>query len=428
MPFMGRDWRSPGEAWVKTDGLGWQRMKIIESKLYPPSTACYQSQACSWPPKSDYGEYMAENGKQIIERDLQNESNISSRHNASGNRPFNLRSNSVNSSDDSGESSNDSSPNNSRDNSSSPSPFSSPGKSAPYQAIKHDTHHVHPITISSPYGTYSCCAHHSDFNKPATVNHTHDFRSAVAHDNVYRANSMNDKSNPHAHNYMTRSLSRESMRQTLDTQHSAESGASMRQNRSISDFRVDNCLQQSSPESDRDNAVADSRRTQAERPLNSSAHDPKGASQLVQPTLLKNGQPLEYDNCKPDEFEDVGSRDVCCCCMCRTNEAGEHKIVEDAKSHAKSVPYCRISVRTKEVAMYNTIGEAFYRLDFCNAIHDIRRFNYICKLLHLLITQNLTSLSGCATKILFTMLEQIAIEGKLDHQRNQFATTNVLTL
>ncbi len=75
-------------------------------------------------------------------------------------------------------------------------------------------------------------------------------------------------------------------------------------------------------------------------------------------------------------------------------------------------PYCHVTLKcTKEVAGYNTISEAFYKLDFCNAIRDIRRFNYISKLLHLLITQNLTSLSGCATKVLFTMLEQLAWQG-----------------
>ncbi|CAG2105461.1 unnamed protein product [Medioppia subpectinata] len=72
-------------------------------------------------------------------------------------------------------------------------------------------------------------------------------------------------------------------------------------------------------------------------------------------------------------------------------------------------PYCQVTLKnTKEVAGYNTISEAFYKLDFCNAIRDVRRFNYISKLLHLLITQNLTSLSGCATKVLFTMLEELA--------------------
>ena len=77
-------------------------------------------------------------------------------------------------------------------------------------------------------------------------------------------------------------------------------------------------------------------------------------------------------------------------------------------------PYCQVTLKhTKEVAGYNTISEAFYKLDFCNAIRDIRRFNYISKLLHLLITQNLTSLSGCATKVLFTMLEELAWQGTL---------------
>jgi hypothetical protein len=76
-------------------------------------------------------------------------------------------------------------------------------------------------------------------------------------------------------------------------------------------------------------------------------------------------------------------------------------------------PHCQITLKsTKEVAGYNTISEAFHRLDFTSAITDIRRFNYVTKLLHLLINQNLTTLSGCATKVLFSMLEQLAWQGK----------------
>jgi len=75
-------------------------------------------------------------------------------------------------------------------------------------------------------------------------------------------------------------------------------------------------------------------------------------------------------------------------------------------------PHCQITLKsTKEVAGYNTISEAFYRLDFTSAISDIRRFNYVTKLLHLLINQSLTTLSGCATKVLFSMLEQLAWQG-----------------
>ncbi|UYV66231.1 FBXO32, partial [Cordylochernes scorpioides] len=79
-------------------------------------------------------------------------------------------------------------------------------------------------------------------------------------------------------------------------------------------------------------------------------------------------------------------------------------------------PYCHITLKcTKEstiivlqVAGANSISEVLRRLDFLNAVKDIRRFNYICKLLHLLITQNLTSLSGCGSKVLFSMLERVA--------------------
>ncbi|KAI7691621.1 hypothetical protein SSS_05594 [Sarcoptes scabiei] len=72
-------------------------------------------------------------------------------------------------------------------------------------------------------------------------------------------------------------------------------------------------------------------------------------------------------------------------------------------------PYYRITLNpTKEVQGSNIISEAFYKLDFCNAIRDIRRFAYVSKLIHLLIQENLTSLSGNATKALFWMLEEIA--------------------
>lgn len=66
-----------------------------------------------------------------------------------------------------------------------------------------------------------------------------------------------------------------------------------------------------------------------------------------------------------------------------------------------------------QIAGFNGLSDAFKRLDFRNAVHDVRRFNYICKLLDLLITQKLTMLSGCAQKVLFNMLEEVAYQGKV---------------
>ncbi|XP_064122271.1 F-box only protein 32 [Macrobrachium rosenbergii] len=88
-------------------------------------------------------------------------------------------------------------------------------------------------------------------------------------------------------------------------------------------------------------------------------------------------------------------------------------LVERRGSRGELVPqpYCRIYTRnTKEVAGFNPLGETLKKLDFINAVRDIRRFRYICKLLDLLITQKLATLSGGAQKMLFGMLEEVAHE------------------
>ncbi|PSN42219.1 F-box only protein 32 [Blattella germanica] len=80
-------------------------------------------------------------------------------------------------------------------------------------------------------------------------------------------------------------------------------------------------------------------------------------------------------------------------------------------------PHCHITIKcTREIAGFNGLSDAFKRLDFRNAVHDVRRFNYICKLLDLLITQKLMMLSGCAQKVLFTMLEEVAYQVSASQQ------------
>jgi F-box protein 25/32 len=80
-------------------------------------------------------------------------------------------------------------------------------------------------------------------------------------------------------------------------------------------------------------------------------------------------------------------------------------------------PHCHITIKcTREIAGFNGLSDAFKRLDFRSAVHDVRRFNYICKLLDLLITQKLTMLSGCAQKVLFNMLEEVAYQVSASQQ------------
>ncbi|KAM9562650.1 F-box only protein 25 isoform 2-T3 [Guaruba guarouba] len=62
---------------------------------------------------------------------------------------------------------------------------------------------------------------------------------------------------------------------------------------------------------------------------------------------------------------------------------------------------------TRERHGYCTLGEAFNRLDFSSAIQDIRRFNYVVKLLQLIAKSQLTSLSGAAQKNYFNILDKI---------------------
>ena len=62
------------------------------------------------------------------------------------------------------------------------------------------------------------------------------------------------------------------------------------------------------------------------------------------------------------------------------------------------------------------MGEAFNRLDFSSAIQDIRRFNYVVRLLQLIAKSQLTSLSGVAQKNYFNILDKIVQKVLGDHQ------------
>uniref|UniRef100_A0A3B5B620 F-box only protein 32 n=1 Tax=Stegastes partitus TaxID=144197 RepID=A0A3B5B620_9TELE len=72
---------------------------------------------------------------------------------------------------------------------------------------------------------------------------------------------------------------------------------------------------------------------------------------------------------------------------------------------------------TKERHGYCTLGEAFNRLDFCSAIKDTRRFNYVVRLLELIAKSQLPSLSGVAQKNYMNILERI-VQKVLDDQQN----------
>ena len=59
-------------------------------------------------------------------------------------------------------------------------------------------------------------------------------------------------------------------------------------------------------------------------------------------------------------------------------------------------PFYPITLRnTKEVAGFNGLAEALIRLDFTQAIKDVRRFNYVASLMQLLFNHDkLSQLPG----------------------------------
>lgn len=418
MPFIGRDWRSPGEAWVKTETLGWQRMKIIESQLYP---ACHQNPACSWPPRSHFGQHMANNCHKQQHYECHEKRNSSL---SGGSRTSDTSS---------------SSPDSSNSGSASSSPTGSPEKSP---------HHLHPITISSPYGQYSCCAHYHHLEAPPASPKTNYYmRDSAIETDLRKSSHQHDVATSNDQSHSTTSLpclSRESIGDCSSTSNCNQQRL-IRNNNSVSDFRnsphpqettvaVNRSIINYPTETNHDTTASqlDMITTTSSLGSNSRTGSSEERSCSSTPTPpprdgSKSVDKQENDSSSPSNLDEEEQTDInfnnrqnenkvacqqaCCACCCTSNQCPQN-LIRIKESKPKTAPHCRISVRTREVAMYNTISEAFYRLDFYNAIHDIRRFNYICKLLHLLITQNLTSLSGCATKVLFTMLEQVAWEGE----------------
>ncbi|XP_026686124.1 F-box only protein 25, partial [Diaphorina citri] len=98
---------------------------------------------------------------------------------------------------------------------------------------------------------------------------------------------------------------------------------------------------------------------------------------------------------------------------------------KNTDSPSKLQPHCHITIKcTREIAGFNRLSDAFKRLDFRSAVHDVRRFNYIIKLLDILITYKLSTLSGCAQKVLFNILEDVAYQ--VSHSQQNIHTLNNL--
>jgi len=55
------------------------------------------------------------------------------------------------------------------------------------------------------------------------------------------------------------------------------------------------------------------------------------------------------------------------------------------------------------------MSEAFLKLNLAGAVADVRRFNYVCKVLQILVHERLQALSGSGRKMLLTLVEEVVI-------------------
>lgn len=104
-------------------------------------------------------------------------------------------------------------------------------------------------------------------------------------------------------------------------------------------------------------------------------------------------------------------------CVCvfpfyRSNSASR---LDGDDNETEIPPHCHITIRcTREIAGFNGLGEAVKRLDFRSSVRDRRRFQYVCSLLRLLVSnKGIASLPGSAQRMLLQMLEEVAAHGKI---------------
>uniref|UniRef100_A0A7E4UPF6 F-box domain-containing protein n=1 Tax=Panagrellus redivivus TaxID=6233 RepID=A0A7E4UPF6_PANRE len=74
------------------------------------------------------------------------------------------------------------------------------------------------------------------------------------------------------------------------------------------------------------------------------------------------------------------------------------------------IPHCFVkTTRSKEFIGCTSMSEAFHRLDIARAVVDVRRFNYICKVVQILVEEKLRNLSATARRHLFAIIQAIVM-------------------
>ncbi|XP_064606241.1 F-box only protein 32-like [Liolophura sinensis] len=82
-------------------------------------------------------------------------------------------------------------------------------------------------------------------------------------------------------------------------------------------------------------------------------------------------------------------------------------VKKDFISHGHQPHMLYVKGNSKERKIPTSLSEAFIRLDMAGAVKDIRRFNYVLKVIQHLLVYRLSNLSGTSQKHIFHILEEM---------------------
>uniref|UniRef100_A0A914HAK8 F-box domain-containing protein n=1 Tax=Globodera rostochiensis TaxID=31243 RepID=A0A914HAK8_GLORO len=162
--------------------------------------------------------------------------------------------------------------------------------------------------------------------------------------------------------------------------------------------------------------VGDAMPSPHKRIKNGSGSPPKcfGRHAMLLPSLFDDGEDNGGENCCLDEQNEslllldgspppANSSDNSASDESESDMAAEEECWEQ--------PHCFVKLRnrTKEFIGCTSMSEAFQRLDLARAVKDIRRFNYICKVVQILVNEKLQNLSAMSRKSLFAIIQAIVL-------------------
>lgn len=87
-----------------------------------------------------------------------------------------------------------------------------------------------------------------------------------------------------------------------------------------------------------------------------------------------------------------------------------HSDDTDDSDFEEYLPHCFVKTgKSKEFIGCTSMSEAFHRLDLARAVKDVRRFNYICKVVQILVQEKIQNLSATARKNLLAIIQAIVV-------------------